>query len=108
MRRFLLWLLLALPGVVWAQASPPTLKTFTPAEYPAAALAAGVEGEVVLSLLIAPDGSVSEAQIVTLAGYGFDAAALIAVKKFVFTPATQNGTPVKAQIFYRYRFSLTP
>lgn len=109
MRSSLFWLLLAaLPGIAWAQASPPTLDRFTSAEYPAAALAAGIEGEVVFSLTIEADGTVSNAQILTPGGYGFDEAALVAVQKFLFKPATKDGTPVRAQIFYRYRFSLNP
>jgi TonB family protein len=90
----------------FAQTEPPKIKTFVPADYPPAAQSAGVEGEVTFELVIEVDGTVSSAIVIKSGGFGFDEAALIAVKKFIFTPATQNGTPVRSTVSYRYRFNL--
>jgi TonB family protein len=96
---------LMLSGSAWAQ-TPPTLTTFVPAPYPASAQSAGVEASVLLQLTVEADGSVSDVQLLTPAGFGFDEAAIEAAKKFIFSPATQNNTPMRAVIQYRYHFLL--
>lgn len=97
------------PLAVQAQSlTPPEVVTFVPAEYPKAAQAAGVEADVGMELTVEADGTVSEVLILKPAGYGFDEAAVAAVKQFIFKPATQDGAPIRARIPYRYRFSLAP
>jgi TonB family protein len=86
----------------------PQLVTFASAEYPEASKLAGIEGEVVLELVIEASGTVSKASVVKGAGFGFDEAASAAALKFIFQPAVQNGAPVRASIMYRYRFLLAP
>lgn len=86
--------------------TPPRLLDFVEAEYPAAAAAAGIEGAVELELTIAADGAVTEANVVTPAGQGFDEAALAAVRRFRFEPARRNDEAVAARIRYRYVFEL--
>jgi TonB family protein len=61
-----------------------------------------------LLLTIEADGTVSDVKVDLPGGYGFDEAAAAAAKKFTFKPATRDGVPTRAQIQYRYRFSLTP
>jgi TonB family protein len=104
--RLLLFSLASIPIIAYAQEKPPVLERFIQAEYPASALAAGVEGEVIFSLTIEVDGALSEVRVTEPAGFGFTEAALTAIKGFVFTPATKDGVPVRAQILYKYRFSL--
>lgn len=74
------------------------------AEYPAAARAAGQAAEVLLKVTISRDGAVSDAVVTTSAGAEFDAAAVSAVKRFVFTPAQRDGVAVPVAISYLYRF----
>jgi TonB family protein len=78
------------------------------AEYPAEALAARVEGTVLLRLWIELDGHVSDVEVVTAAGNGFDEAAAAAARSFVFTPARRGDRPIRARIQYAYEFHLPP
>lgn len=86
---------------------PPGLAQFVEATYPSAAEAEGLEATVELEITIGADGLVTEARVVTEAGHGFDEAALAAVERFVFTPASRDGEPIPARIRYRYVFELT-
>ena len=85
---------------------PPALIEFVEAPYPPEAETAGIEGGVVLEILIAADGTVAEASVVEPAGHGFDEAALAAARQFRFTPARRDGVAVPARIRYRYVFEL--
>lgn len=85
---------------------PPELLEFVPAEYPAEAKAAGLEGTVVLELLVAADGTTTEVKVVTPAGHGFDEAAVAAAKRFVWKPGRARGQPVAVRITYEYVFAL--
>lgn len=86
---------------------PPKLIHFEHAPYPAEAQAQGLEAEVILKLTVERDGSVSAAEVVTPQGHGFDEAATQAALKFKFEPATRDGEPIRVQIQYAYRFTLT-
>lgn len=86
----------------------PALLEMVEAEYPAEAQAQGLEGEVVLEIDIGADGSVLDAEVVALAGHGFDEAALEAVRRFRFSPAEIDGVPAAVRIEYRYRFFFRP
>jgi TonB family protein len=89
-----------------ATVTAPKLVHFEHAPYPAEAEKAGVEGDVVLRLDIGKDGKVAKVEVVESAGHGFDEAASAAAEKFLFDPATRNGTPVAARILYKYSFTL--
>jgi TonB family protein len=85
----------------------PELVEFVPAEYPPDAEAAGVEGAVVLSIVIGEDGEVRQAEVVEPGPHpGFGPAALHAVQQFRFTPAEIDGVPAAVEISYRYEFVL--
>lgn len=86
--------------------TPPELTGFVEADYPPAALAAGLEAEVVVRVDIAADGTVSAAEVTEPAGHGFDEAALAAVRRFRFAPARVGDEAVASRILYRYRFEL--
>ena len=91
--------------------TPPLLLEFVPANYPARAVSDGVEAEVIVQIDIDADGRVEAVEVATPAaaqGYGFDAAALAAVERFVFQPATEDGAPVPVRLMYRYVFKLEP
>ena len=95
------------PSAAPADNATPRLLHFVPAEYPAEARAQNIEGAVLLTLTIDEHGRVSEATVSEGLGHGLDEAALAAARQFDFTPARQNGQPVRARIRYRYRFTLS-
>lgn len=74
--------------------------------YPSEAKKAGVQGAVIMDLLIDSKGAVREAKLVGGPGSGLDEAALEAVKQFRFEPALIQDKPVAVRIRYAYRFVL--
>src|SRR5690606_21489553 len=85
---------------------PPSLVDFVEASYPPEAQAAALEAQVELFITIAADGSVTEVEVKTPAGHGFDEAAAEAARRFRFTPARVNGVATPARIGYLYVFEL--
>ncbi len=88
--------------------APPVLRTFEKAEYPAAALRDGIEGNVGLDLSVDEAGTVTAVKVTSSAGRDLDAAAVAAAKRFVFEPARQGGLPIKATVQFTYEFHLPP
>lgn len=78
---------------------PPALVRFVNPIYPELARQAGMEGSVLLSVLVGTDGSPIEIKVlrsdVTPA---MEKAAIAAARLFQFKPATQNTNPVRARI----------
>src|SRR5947207_15791321 len=72
---------------------PPKLVKFVPAVYPKAKHDAHLTGSVLLSIEIGDDGKVGEVEVVTGAAPDFDAAAVAAVKQFLFEPAEIDHQP---------------
>jgi protein TonB len=93
------------PGdFVMTDTMPVLVKTVLP-EYPGIAQQAGMEGSVVLLLLVGKDGRVRKAQVAR-PGSMFDDNAIAAGRQFVFTPATMNGRPVSVWVAQQIRFVL--
>jgi TonB family protein len=84
----------------------PELTKFVEATYPEEALSQGKTGEVQMNISLDAMGRVIDAQVVEPAGFGFDEAALDAVRQFEFTPAEVDGAPSAIQFQYVYRFTL--
>ncbi len=74
--------------------------------YPPEAQKKGVEGPVVMDILIDCQGVVREASLVSGPGSGLNEAALAAVRNFKFKPALLQDKPVAVRIRYAYRFVL--
>ncbi len=74
--------------------------------YPKFARRIGKEGKVLLSMLIDEAGRLQEVRVVEKAGYGFDEAAMEAVKLSLFKPAVEKGTPVSCRARMLIRFQL--
>lgn len=117
MRALMAWLSLALalsalaPAAALAQegAEPdvlPELVHFAPAAYPRAALRAGIEGDVLLELLVNARGEVDSVTVVEPLEPSLDAAASSAAARFRFTPARVAGEAVPVRLLYSYAFSL--
>jgi len=83
------------------------LKTQKAPEYPPAAFKARFSGEVTLEVTVLRDGTVAdEVRIVecTHTKVGFEQAAIEAVKKWRFEPATADGAPVAFTRMFRLTF----
>lgn len=94
----------ARPGQEPVLTKPPSVRHFVQAAYPAEALRAGIEADVVLEVDIAEDGRVAGVRVARGAGKGFDEAAVEAVRAFEFDPAEVDGRPAPVRIEYVYHF----
>lgn len=90
--------------------TPPSLKTDSPATYPAQALADGVRETVTVKLALTVDatGAVTDVKVDTPRGHGFDEAAAAAARGLVFVPATRGGKPIPSRFKYEYTFAPPP
>ena len=84
---------------------PPTKTKDVRPVYPSIAQSARVQGVVIIEATIGPDGRVQEAKVLRSIAL-LDAAALDAVKQWVFTPTTLNGTPVPVIMTVTVNFTL--
>lgn len=85
---------------------PRVLRQVEPA-YPPLAKLTGIEGLVVLSVLIDETGRLQEVQVVkSLGNTGCDQAAVTAAKQWTFAPAIRQGNPVAARVTLPVLFSL--
>lgn len=74
---------------------PPRAVTRVQPRYPAEAFERGIQGVVVVTVTVEPDGTVSYADI-SKSVEGLDAAALAAARQWRFEPAQQGGQRVRA------------
>ncbi len=84
---------------------PPELKTSVEAEYPPDALRQRIAGSVGLELLVNEQGKVVDLRVTESAGHGFDEAASVAARQYVFEPATMNGVPTPVVVKYTSVFT---
>jgi TonB family protein len=87
--------------------APAVVEAATP-EYPEAAKAAGISGEVVLELDLSAAGEVTDARVAKAGGNGFDEASLAAARRLRFSPAEIDGKAAAVTIEYRFRFDAPP
>ena len=110
--------MLTIPSEAWArQPAPapakrprvvyPKLVKFVRAKYPEEARKASRQGVVRLYVTVGVDGKVAKVEVAKTSGHkDLDAAALAAVKQFIYTPAKVNGVAVAAKIVVAYPFKL--
>jgi TonB family protein len=84
--------------------SPPKTIYAPSAQFPDEAKKLHMEGTVLLWLIVQPDGTPSTIRVKHALGYGFDLAAVDAVKQWRFKPATYLGAPVPVAIEVEVRF----
>lgn len=77
----------------------------TPA-YPPTARQNEIEADVALEIIVANDGRVLDARVTKPAGYGFDDAAIRAVRAARFTPALHDGHAVPVRMRWSVAFRL--
>lgn len=88
--------------------TPPAVKDYVEAAYPAEALALHLQGTVKLFVTLDETGAVGDAVVSEGIGNGFDEAALDAVKRMTFTPAQTSKGPVGVVFEFAYTFTLQP
>ncbi|GIL18853.1 MAG: protein TonB [Oligoflexia bacterium] len=74
--------------------------------YPEEAKKAGVEGPVVMDVLIDDQGRVRQVELIRGPGFGLNEAAMSALRQFEFAPARVSEKAVAVKIRYTYRFVL--
>lgn len=84
----------------------PKIVHWTRPQYPRKARAKGRTGLVVLRITIDSSGHPTRIEVLREAGFGFDEAAIKAIKKSSFTPATHNGHPVACIALLPVHFNL--
>jgi len=85
--------------------TPPT-PDIASSTYPADMRAQGIESDVILSLIVLPDGSTSDIVVERSGGSEFDRAAVNAMRTVRFRPAMRAGVAVPFRIKFTYRFRL--
>lgn len=94
------------PDFVAVEKEPQFVNQVKPV-YPEIARKAGIEGRVVLRVLIDKDGKPKKAQILKNPGSDiFDEAAIASVMQSSYSPAIQNGKPVKCWLTVPIKFTL--
>src|SRR5215471_1078836 len=89
------------------ETTAPVLQSKVDPAYPPDALAAGIEGTVVMQLYIDEKGAVQHVHVVSSPGWGLDTAAVAAANQFHFKPATADGVPVASQVVFEQRFAVS-
>lgn len=74
--------------------------------YPDEAKKAGIDGPVIMEILIDQTGKVRNVKLISGPGYGLNESALAAIRQFEFQPAQKGSDPVTVKIRYTYRFKL--
>ena len=85
---------------------PPGLLHEVTPDYTEEARRAGLEGEVLLEVVVGPDGGVSDVRVLRRLGAGLDERAVDAVRQWRFSPARRFGTPVAVVVEVAVEFTL--
>jgi TonB family protein len=94
------------PAAEQSVSTPARLLHGAPPAYPPAARSQGVEADVPLELVVSQGGAVESARVVTHAGFGFDEAAVDAVRGYRFSPAVREGRPTRVRMRWTMQFRL--
>ncbi len=89
------------PGI-----TPPRVLKHAAPDFPVNASQLGHERSVVFELAISATGKVDSITPLPPAGFGFDEAALSALRKWRFAPATKDGQPIAVQTTIEVSFAL--
>jgi len=96
------------PVRIGGQLSAPTLLKRVDPEYPELALAAQMQGLVILEAVVGEDGHVAEVRVLRSAGYAgvLDKAAVAALRQWQYSPLLLNGRPASFVLTVTLSFSL--
>ena len=93
------------PAGAQGQAVPPVVLQHVDAVYPSSALAERKHADVMVAATIDADGHVSKVEILESGGADLDEAAEVAVRQWLFSPATRNGRPIASRIKIPFHFA---
>jgi protein TonB len=85
---------------------PPRLLSEVKPDYTEDARRRGLEGEVVLEIVVRRDGRVGDVRVMQGLGAGLDQQAIQAVRRWQFAPATRKGQPVDVVVEVAVEFKL--
>jgi TonB family protein len=85
---------------------PPALVREVRADYTPDARRRGIEGDVVLEIVVRRDGGVGGVRVLRSLGAGLDEKAIAAVRQWRFTPARRQGAPVDVVVTVSVEFTL--
>ena len=89
------------------QSRPPRPVQVVSPTYPQSAQARGIEGYVILELVVSERGQVMETKVISAEPAGlFDQVAIEAVKKWSFEPGLENGRAVVSRLKQKVNFEL--
>jgi periplasmic protein TonB len=86
--------------------SPPSLLREVKPDYTEEARRRGVEGDVVMEIVVRRDGSVGEVRLLQGLGHGLDARAVQAVRDWRFSPGKRRGVPVDVLVEVAMEFKI--
>ncbi len=92
------------PFEVGGEIEPPRRLVAPLPAYPDAAWAQGVTGDVLVRAVIDENGDVTEVEVLRGLPYGLTEAAVDAIRRWKFAPATRNGEPVAVYRNLNLRF----
>lgn len=96
---------LAAPAAAHEVETMPVIRGSCAGKYTDAARDAGVEGTVVLDVVVSEDGSTRDIAVVQGLGHGLDEAAVEALRRCRFQPGTKNGQAVAVRVrAFKVRF----
>lgn len=85
---------------------PPRLLSEVKPDYTEDARRRGIEGDVVMEIVVRRDGSVGDIRVLQGLGAGLDQQAASAVRRWKFAPATRRGTAVDVMVEVAVEFKL--
>jgi periplasmic protein TonB len=86
--------------------TPPSLLSEVKPRYSEEARRLDIEGDVVMEIVVQRDGSVGDVRILEGLGHGLDEQAVSAVRRWRFSPAHRNGSPVDVLVEVAMEFKL--
>ena len=86
--------------------SPPSLLREVKPDYTEEARTRGIEGDVVMEIVVRRDGSVGEVKLLQGLGHGLDARAVQAVREWRFSPGRRRGVPVDVLVEVAMEFKI--
>lgn len=86
--------------------TPPSLLREVKPDYTEEARSRGVEGDVVMEIVVRRDGSVGEVRLLQGLGHGLDARAMEAVRDWRFSPGKRRGVPVDVLVEVAMEFKI--
>jgi TonB family protein len=85
---------------------PPSLLSEVKPDYTEQARQRGIEGDVVMEIVVRRDGSVGDVRVLQGLGYGLDERAIQAVRQWRFSPAHRRGAAVDVMVEVAMEFKL--